>query len=333
MPTTGCASACPEAPAHSIGWIARLAEPVAITALVLEAAIGWPAPLYRAIGHPVGLFARAIDGAERRWNRGSDRRRRAAGIALIVLLVVATISVCWAIRQAAGSVAGRWSWLIVALVAVPGLAQRSLHDHVAPIGRALAEADLPAARALVGRIVGRDTAALDAAGVARAAIESLAESFCDGIVAPVFWLLVGGLPGLWSYKALNTADSLIGHREPRWRAFGWAAARGDDIANLLPARMAGALLCLVAGRGWRVMRRDASRHASPNAGWPEAAMAGALGLRLAGPIAYDAMLHDKAWIGDGRRDAEAADIARALALYRRGCLALWLIAGAAAWAL
>jgi adenosylcobinamide-phosphate synthase len=310
-----------------------LAEPVAIAALMIEAAVGWPAPVYRAIGHPVGLFARLIDGAEQRWNRGTNRRRRLAGLATIMLLLLVTALVCAAIQHVAGLVMGRWSWPVVVLFAIPGLAQRSLHDHVAPIGRALADGDLLAARRLVGKIVGRDTATLDASGVARAAIESLAESVCDGVVAPAFWLIVGGLPGLWAYKALNTADSLIGHREPRWRAFGWAAARGDDVANLLPARLAGMLLCLAGGRGWRIMMRDAGRHASPNAGWPEAAMAGALGLRLAGPIAYDGAMQDKAWIGDGRPDAGAADIARALTLYRCGCLLLWLVAGVVAWAL
>ena len=310
-----------------------MADPVAIAALAIEAAVGWPDRLYRTIGHPVGIFARAIGAGERAWNRGAEPRRRAAGVALVVLLLSVTILVGWAIERLAGAIVGRWAWIVVALLAVPGLAQRSLHDHVAPIGRALAADDLDAARALVGRIVGRDVAVLDRAGIARAAIESLAESFCDGIVAPAFWLVLGGLPGLWAYKALNTADSLIGHREPRWRAFGWAAARADDGANLLPARLAGALLCLAGRRGWRIMRRDARKHASPNAGWPEAAMAGALGLRLAGPIAYDGAVQDKAWIGDGREDADATDIVRALRIYRRACLGLWLIAGGTAWAL
>ena len=310
-----------------------MAEPVAIAALVIEAAVGWPDRLYRAIGHPVGLFARAIDGAERTWNAGPERRRRAAGILLILLMLAATILASRAFEAFAGALAGRWAWIVVALFAVPGLAQRSLHDHVSPIGRALSARDLPAARALVGRIVGRDVEQLDEAGVARAAIESLAESFCDGVVAPAFWLLVGGLPGLWAYKALNTADSLIGHREPRWRAFGWAAARADDGANLVPARLAAVLLCLAGRGGWRILLRDARNHASPNAGWPEAAMAGALGLRLAGPVAYDGAMHDKPRIGDGRSQADAADIARALVLFRRACLALWLIAGGLAWAL
>ena len=190
---------------------------------------------------------------------------------------------------------------------------------------------ISAARAAVAMIVGRDTAALDEAGVARAAIESLAESFCDGVVAPLFWLLLLGLPGIWAYKAVNTADSLIGHREDRWRAFGWAAARFDDLLNWIPARLSGVLICLAGGGGWRILRRDARRHGSPNAGWPEAAMAGALGLRLAGPIAYDGVMHDKPWIGDGTNAAGGENLDRALAVYVRACLLLWLIAGGAAW--
>jgi adenosylcobinamide-phosphate synthase len=310
-----------------------LAEPVAIAALIVEAAVGWPDRLYRLIGHPVGCFARVIDRSERSWNAGSERRRRLMGILLIALLLTATILICVMIDRLTGALLGRWAWIVVALLAVAGLAQRSLQDHVAPVRKALAGGDLPVARASVGRIVGRDVASLDEAGIARAAIESLAESFCDGVVAPAFWLLVAGLPGLWAYKALNTADSMIGHRELRWRAFGWAAARADDVANLVPARLAAMLLCASGGGGWRILIRDAGHHASPNAGWPEAAMAGALRLRLAGPIAYDGTMHDKPWIGEGRYEADAADIARALVIYRRACFALWLIAGAATWAL
>jgi adenosylcobinamide-phosphate synthase len=185
----------------------------------------------------------------------------------------------------------------------------------------------------VGAIVGRDTAALDEGGISRAAIESLAESFCDGVTAPAVWLLVLGLPGVWIYKAINTADSLIGHREERWRAFGWAAARADDLLNLIPARLSALLICLAGGGGWRILRRDAGKHASPNAGWPEAAMAGVLGLRLAGPIAYDGVLHDKPWIGDGARAPSSLDIRRALRLYLGACALLWLLAGGAEWAL
>jgi adenosylcobinamide-phosphate synthase len=180
-------------------------------------------------------------------------------------------------------------------------------------------------------VVGRDTDRLDQAGVSRAAIETLAESFCDGIVAPLFWLLLLGLPGVWMYKAINTADSMIGHKEPRWRAFGWAAARIDDGANWVPARIAGLLVCIAGAGGWAVMRRDARTHASPNAGWPEAAMAGALGVALAGPVAYDGVTQIKPWIGREGRVAQTRDIVTALQIYARACLLLWVIAGGVAW--
>jgi adenosylcobinamide-phosphate synthase len=249
----------------------------------------------------------------------------------LLLVTGSAVAVAWAAQWILVVALGDLAWIGIALLAAPGLAQRSLHDHVAAVARALA-GDLDEARRAVAMIVGRDTATLTHAGVARAAIESLAESFCDGVAAPLFWLLVGGLPGLWAYKAINTADSLIGHREERWRAFGWAAARADDLANLLPARISAVLLCVVGGGGWRTMFRDARRHASPNAGWPEAAMAGALGLRLAGPVTYDGVERDKPWIGDGRAEADARGIREALELYRRACVALWVIAGVVAWA-
>jgi len=311
-----------------------MAEPVAIVALAIEAAIGWPAWVYARIGHPVGAFAGLISACEAWWNHParSFAARRVAGLLVVLMLVVVAGGVAYALQRGA-VLLGAWGWLACALLAVPGIAQRSLFDHVRAVQVALAAGDLAGGRRAVGMIVGRDTLALDAAGVARAAIESLAESFCDGVAAPVFWLLVGGLPGLWIYKAINTADSLIGHREPRWRAFGWAAARADDVLNLIPARLAGVLLCVAGLGGWRMMWRDAGKHASPNAGWPEAAMAGALGLRLAGPIAYDGVIADKAWIGDGRVEADARDIRRALALYVRACLVLWLISGVVAWRL
>jgi adenosylcobinamide-phosphate synthase len=311
----------------------RIAEPVASLALLLDAAIGWPAGLYARVGHPVGGFARAIGWGEARWNRPfmPEWRRRAGGVALIALLVLGVGAGGGLIAWGAVHALGKAGWLVVALLAWPALAQRSLDDHVRPVAAALNAGDLAAARRAVAMIVGRDTAALDEAGVARAAIESLAESFCDGVAAPLFWLLLLGLPGVWAYKAVNTADSLIGHREPRWRAFGWAAARLDDAANLVPARLAALVLC-VAGRGGLAgLRREAARHASPNAGWPEAAMAGVLGLRLAGPIAYDGVVHDKPWIGTGRIDAGAADVVRALRVYRCGCALLWMLAGTVAW--
>lgn len=310
-----------------------MAEPVALVALMLDAALGWPDRLYRWVGHPVGGFARLIALCERRWNRPElgDQRRRLLGM-LSVLLLVAVVGGGLAMMEAVlRSLMGSLAWIALALLAFPGLAQRSLFDHVLPVARRLAEGDLPAAREAVGRIVGRDVDELDAAGVARAAIESLAESLCDGVVAPLFWLLVGGLPGLWIYKAVNTADSMIGHREARWRAYGWAAARLDDVLNLVPARISGMLLCIVGAGGWRTLWRDHGNHASPNAGWPEAAMAGALGLRLAGPLRYDGVVLDKPWIGSGRTDATATDIDRALRLYVRACGLLWIVAGGIAW--
>ncbi len=300
---------------------------------MLDAAFGWPAAVHARVGHPVGAFARVIHACEARWN-GADRSaraRRAAGVGMLVLLVAGTAIIAHALQVASYAALGGLGWIAVAALAWPGLAQRSLDDHVRPVAAALAGDDLAAARAAVGMIVGRDTGDLDEPGVARAAIESLAESFCDGVVAPLLWLLVMGLPGLWAYKAINTADSLIGHREPRWRHFGWAAARVDDVANLVPARLAGCLLCLAGGGGLATMLRDARRHASPNAGWPEAAMAGALGVRLGGPLAYDGIVQDKPWIGDGRAPADARAVRRALRTYRRACLVLWVLVGGAAW--
>ncbi|WP_313440592.1 adenosylcobinamide-phosphate synthase CbiB [Novosphingobium sp.] len=300
--------------------------PVACVAMALEGALGWPGRLYDAIGHPVGLFAKAISGCERKLNRPdwSDMARRVAGLGAMLGLICTVLAgmglAVWLVRGSAGA----WAWLPLAVLAWPALAARSLDDHVSPVLAALEAGDLARARHAVGMIVGRDTAALDEAGVASAAIESLAESFCDGVAAPLFWLLVGGVPGAWAYKAINTADSLIGHPEEPLRAYGWAAARIDDLANLVPARLAGVLLCLAGGGGWRVMMRDHARHASPNAGWPEAAMAGGLGVRLAGPIVYDGVLASKPWIGEEGRSAGTADLRRARTIYRRACLLLWL---------
>jgi adenosylcobinamide-phosphate synthase len=200
-----------------------------------------------------------------------------------------------------------------------------LHHHVANVALALEQGGVAAGRAAVSHIVGRDTAALDEAGVARAAIESLAENFSDGVVAPVLWMVIGGLPGAALYKAINTADSMIGHRTERYEAFGWAAARLDDLVNLPASRLAALLLIAAAAlredasavEAWRTVWLDAPRHRSPNAGYPEAAMAGALGLSLAGPRVYGGVRIDDAAMGGGRWDANAADIRRALTLYRR----------------
>lgn len=310
-----------------------MAEPVALLALALDAAIGWPDGLYRRLGHPVGGFAHIIRGCERGWNRPvlNAALRRLLGMLTVVILIAVPVGIALAIEAVCARLAGSFWWIMLGVLAWPALAQRSLYDHVRPVALALEAGDLTAARRAVSMIVGRDTTHLDASGVARAAIESLAESFCDGIVAPLFWLLVGGLPGAWAYKAINTADSLIGHREERWRDFGWAAARTDDLLNLFPARIGGVAICLAGRGGWKTMWRYHARHASPNAGWTEAAMAGALNVRLAGPVSYDGVAHAKTWIGDGPADATAADVRSALMIYVRACLLLGLLVAAFEW--
>lgn len=290
--------------------------------LVVEAAVGYPARW----PHPVVAVGRLIDGVERRWNQGVARR--AKGVGLLLLLMGTAGGIAWVIEHVATGWPG---FALVVLVGTVGLAQRSLDDHVAAVADPLAAGDLPEARRMVARIVGRDTDALDEAGVATAAIESLAESFCDGVVMPAFWFALLGLPGLFAAKAINTADSMVGHRTARFAAFGWASARADDLVAWIPARLSGALICLAGRGGWRTMMSDARRHASPNGGWPEAAMAGVLGRRLGGPVAYDGEPALRPVMGDGPPPA-AADLGRALTVYRGACLILWFVAGGLAWA-
>lgn len=294
-------------------------------ALALEACLGYPRLLFTRISHPVVWIGRLIDVFERRLNQShrSDRMRRTYGVITLIVITFSAALAGYLIQNFSQRFA--YGDLLVILVATTGLAQRSLYTHVGDVLSPLLGGDLSAARTAVGRIVGRDTQSLDESGVAAAAIESLAESFNDGVVAPAFWLLVAGLPGLLAYKAINTADSLIGHKEPRWRAFGWAAARVDDVVNLLPARIAGTLLVIAGGRGFAVMCRDAARHSSPNAGWPEAAMAGALSIRIGGAAAYDGVLHERPVFGVGP-DATAIDVSRSLLIYLRACALLWVLA-------
>ena len=304
----------------------------ALGGLVVEAAVSYPDALHRRVPHPVVWLGEAIATLERRWNSTarSDAARRALGVFALLLVVGAAAAAGWAAEAACRALP--FGTVLFVLLASLGLAQRSLYDHVAAVARALDANDLPQARASVGRIVGRDVEALDASGVAAAALESLAESFNDGVVAPALWLAVAGLPGLFAYKAINTADSLIGHKEPRWRAFGWAAARADDLANLPPARLAGLLIVAAAGGGLETMLRDARRHASPNAGWPEAAMAGALGRALGGAATYDGVVTERPVFGQGPAP-DPADLRRGLALYVRACALLWLVValGGLAW--
>jgi adenosylcobinamide-phosphate synthase len=296
-----------------------------LAALLLEAAIGYPAFVYRAIGHPVTWMGALLAALEARFNRPGAAGNRLRGVVAAIVLLAATACAALAL-----------DWLLpgvcAVLVATSLLAQRSLHDHVRAVADALQRDGLEAGRAAVSMIVGRNPAHLDEAGVARAAIESLAENFSDGIVAPAFWLAVAGLPGGACYKAANTADSMIGHRSARYETFGWAAARLDDVINLPASRLAAIFLMLGAFAigaspvdAMRAVRRDASGHRSPNAGWPEAAMAGALGLKLAGPRVYGDTLVDDAFMGDGRRDATAGDINTALRLFKAACFAQMLV--------
>jgi adenosylcobinamide-phosphate synthase len=297
---------------------------LAFLAMLIELAFGYPQRLLRAIGHPVTWMGALIHTLDRRLNDDSAEsgRRRGAGVISVFILLAVVGSIAFAIESELLRLP--FGILAVAVLGTTLIAQKSLHRHVADVAIELETGDLIAARAAVSKIVGRDSAILDEAGIARAAIESLAENFSDAIVAPVLWMIIAGLPGAALYKAINTADSMIGHHTPRHEAFGWAAARLDDLVNLPASRLSALLLVAAAAlrddasaaNAWRAVRRDASRHRSPNAGYPEAAMAGALGLALAGPRVYGGAPVDDAMMGNGRRDAKAADIGRALALYR-----------------
>jgi len=296
--------------------------------LAIDACLGDMPALFARIPHPVVLAGRAVAFFDRRLNREirSEASRRARGIITVVLLVGGAGALGLAIERAyRGSLGGIAVEILLIAVLV---AQRSLYQHVAEVGRALDHGGLPAGRDAVRHIVGRDPMSLDGHGVARAAIESLAENFSDGVVAPAFWYLLLGLPGLFAYKMANTLDSMIGHQTQHYRSFGWAAARFDDLANLAPARISGLLIAGAAlfaeraqpGRALAIMLRDARKHRSPNAGWPEGAMAGALGLALAGPRHYPEGAVIDPWVGDGTAQAATSDIVRALGLYKLACL-------------
>lgn len=302
---------------------------VTLFALLLEAALGYPDPLFQAIRHPVVWIGAVIDRLDRHLNNAtlSDGHRRLRGVLALLFILGLAFFLGTIVQVAAFIWFGRWLGLVLlALIASSLLAQRSLHAHVAAVADGLEREGVAGGRVAVSRIVGRNPAYLDAAAIGRAAIESLAENFSDGVVAPAFWGALLGLPGMAVYKAVNTADSMIGHRTPKHRAFGWAAARFDDLVNL-PASRLSALFILVAAAltrgdwraGLRALRRDAGHHRSPNAGWPEAAMAGALGLRLAGPRVYGETRVEDGWMGDGRPDVTVADLRRALALFRAAC--------------
>jgi adenosylcobinamide-phosphate synthase len=302
---------------------------VLLLALALDAALGDPALVYARIPHPIALIGRAIAWLDRRWNREDqgDTARRRAGAIVCLALVLASAGAGFVIERIL--LGFRFGWIADSVLVSLFLAQNSLYFHVAAVARALTNEGLARGRKAVAKIVGRDPESLDEAGVCRAALESLAENFSDGVVAPAFWALVFGLPGVLVYKTINTADSMIGHKTSRHLAFGRAAARLDDLLNLIPARLAGLLIVASSvvvpsarsSDGFHAMMRDAAKHRSPNAGWQEAALAGALGVALAGPRRYAGRLVEDYWMNlGGRSEATVDDIRRGLNIYVAACL-------------
>ena len=299
-----------------------------LLSLALDAVFGDPEALNRRQLHPVQLIGRVIAWADLRFNLESDTpgRRRNAGAWTTAGLLAGALILGHLVQALLLALPLGWLWLAIVMSTL--IAQKSLYQHVAAVASGLETGGLGGGRLAVSRIVGRDPEALDQSGVSRAAIESLAENFSDGVVAPVFWAALFGLPGLLAYKVINTADSMIGHKTQRHLHFGWAAARLDDLLNLIPARLSGLVVWTASwilsganpGGTWRAMRRDARHHRSPNAGWPEAAFAGALGLAIAGPRVYHGERVDDHWMNEGGRPhAAAPDIRMALRLFVRAC--------------
>ena len=302
---------------------------LALVAIATEAVVGYPNAVYSLIGHPVTWIGKLITWCDGAWNSGtrSSRERRLYGVLTLILLLVLALLWGFAIAGVLDRLfPGIVSLILCGVLASTLLAQRSLDTHVLDVAKGLETQGLPGGRMAVAHIVGRETQSLDEAAVCRAAIESLAENFSDGVVAPLFWMVLAGLPGALAYKAINTADSMIGHRTERHEAFGWASARCDDLVNLPASRLSALWLVLAAiplglspVGALRTIRRDAGHHRSPNAGWPEAAMAGALGIRLSGPRIYDGVPVEERWVGEGRSELTAKDIRTALKLYRMAC--------------
>ena len=278
---------------------------ILVAALVVDGIVGEPRWFYRYIPHPVVLMGKLLSLCETYLNNThwSDRMRRALGSIVLVASVLLMLFIGVGLEQVLSDTA--WGDIALILIASSLIAGRSLYDHVRDVAVALDdETGLQKARLSVGRIIGRNTDELDEPAISRAALESLSENFSDGVVAPAFWFLIGGLPGILIYKMVNTADSMIGYRSERYLAFGWASARFDDLLNLVPARLTAvtfALASVIWGRTYNVLMislRDSKHHISPNAGWPEAAMAGALNIKLGGPRQYPGnVIVDGVWLG------------------------------------
>ena len=296
-----------------------MAATLMLAAWAIELALGWPDPLFRCIRHPVVWIGAFVGTLEKLLNRPSlphAVRYVLGGLSAVTVIVTVAGFAVLVTRALPDNGLGL---VIEAVVGSAFIASRSLHDHVAAVARPLGAGDLAGARAAVSMLAGRDPAHLNRPGITRAALESLAENTSDGVVAPIFWGVVFGLPGLAAYKAINTLDSMLGHRNERFAVYGGFAARLDDVANLIPARLTGTLLVLAAAspEAWRVMIRDSRCHRSPNAGWPEAALAGALGVRLSGPRVYGGQLSDEPWLNSGAPDPSPQDLRRGLAIYRK----------------
>lgn len=300
-------------------------------ALIADALLGDPPMLWRFLPHPVVLIGRLTGWLERKLNRDrrTPRDRLLRGSLLAAVMILGSVALGIVVTELRRRY--HWGWIVELFLVWTLLAQRSLFAHVGAVARALEKDGLEGGRRSVAKIVGRDVESLDEHGIARAAIESCAENFADAVVAPVFWYLLFGCPGLFACKTINTMDSMIGYRNERFLYFGRVAARFDDAMNLIPARLAALLLVIAAiftprGRpvaAWRTMLSDHSHHASPNSGWPEAAMAGALDLALAGPRRYHGEIVQGKWIGQGRARATKADIKAGLYIYAVACLLLW----------
>ena len=302
-------------------------------ALIVERFIGYPKPVENAIGHPVEWIGKLIAWLDKAFNfpQASASEAKLRGMAALAALMLAGFIPAWLLAKLLSY--ANSGWIVEALVATAFIAQKSLREHVRAVGKGL-DKSLGEGRRTVSQIVGRDASQLDESGVARAALESLAENTSDGVVAPVLWYVALGLPGLVVYKAINTADSMIGHKSERYRYFGWAAARLDDLVNLPCSRLTGLLFAATSGNRFKItfdtMKRDAPKHQSPNAGWPEAALATALGLKFGGPRAYEGETVDLPWMGDGRSNLTRADISAGLKFYGRAMTLLWVLALACA---